>query len=117
MLVSAQSGIFAVSSVYATSKKTGKRSKSRCANTVPTSVADVPLPVRETPAQDGDARDLPCTRRNDRVREQADTERREHDPVAGVRLGQGLVDDEVPCDRARETEARLIMTARRSTAT
>ena len=43
-LVAAQCGIFAVVSTYATSSSAGKRSKSRCAKTVPTSRPLVPLP-------------------------------------------------------------------------
>ena len=43
-LVTAQCGIFAVRSTHVTRNATGKRSNSRCANTVPSSVALVPFP-------------------------------------------------------------------------
>ena len=42
--VTAQWGSFAVAATYATSSAIGKRSNSRCAKTVPSSVALVPLP-------------------------------------------------------------------------
>ena len=55
-------------------QRAGKRSKSRCAKTVPTSVALVPRAVRELAPQDGDARELADPAGQDRVAEQADSE-------------------------------------------
>ena len=81
---------------------TGKRSNSRWAKTVPSSVALVPLPCGQAAAENGDAGELARARRQDGVSEQADPEGGEDLAEGRVRLRQRLVDRQAPGERARE---------------
>ena len=73
-LVSAQCGIRAVSSVKAISSSAGTKSKTRCAKTVPSSVAVAPFLARHPPREHRDAGELAEPARQDGVREQPDAE-------------------------------------------
>ena len=86
--VTAQCGTSAVRSTQTTSIVAGSRSKSRCANTVPTSVALVPRAHRAGAVEASPTRaSSPARAGHDRVREQADAERREDVSEARLRLG------------------------------
>ena len=74
----------------------------RCANTEPTSVAVVPLPAGQPPAEHSDARELADAARQDGVREQPDRERGEDEREPRVRRRDRLLDRRVPGERARE---------------
>ena len=77
-------------------------SKTRCANTVPTSAAHAPLRSGIFARQHGDPRQLADPARQQGVREQADGEGREDERHARVRWLHRGADDRVPGERARD---------------
>ena len=105
-LVTAQCGIFAVSST-----RDEERDREEVEQPMGEDRAEQgrarAAPEREVPAQHGDARELAGARRQHRVPEQPDPEGGEDLTEARVRLGQRLVDRQPPRERAREDRGEV----------